>query len=483
MKHSRSAVILAALFALAAQPAFTQDEEEPLEAPGETVEAVEEPAQPKPAVKPAAKPEAKPAPKAEAKPEPKPAARKPAAPPPPALPSADERAKAQLTFAQNIFKSASEEILPSLAEQAEAYLWEFRDNPEADQAQYLKAEINERRGDQVAAILDFIKLFYEYPQTELKMNAKQKMFLLVDKKLNKKLKPQITDIAKGPQEGLDRPQRFAAFLTAMAGLKEPVFYKPLTDEFREYLRRYPGHADAGEITYQFGQLHLQNGNYQNAILLYQKILAVYKDGPLAAKAQIGVGDTYAAALKDYNRAVEAYQAVTKKFAAYPEAGDAYVKLATIFDMNLKQPDLALETLEKIISNYASTDAAYAAYLEMSRIQKERNKDFSKAVAALEAAAKMFAGEERAAEALQKASVIAGDDLQDDTFKAKLLKDLVANCPQCKMAPAALWDAGQVYERRLKAPAEALPVYKKLVSEYPTDPHVKDAQKRIKDLSK
>ncbi|HAH05134.1 MAG TPA: hypothetical protein DCM05_01200 [Elusimicrobia bacterium] len=419
-------------------------------------------------------------PKAEAKPAPKQAL---TPPPPPALPTAEERAKSQLTFAQNIFKSASEDILPSIGEQAEAYLWEFRDNPEADQAQYLKAEVDERRGESIAAITDFIKLFYEYPQTELKMNAKQKMFLLVDKKLNKKLKPQITEIARGPREGLDRPQRFAAFLRAMAALKESVFYQPLREEFREYLRRYPGHEDAGDITFEFGQLHLQNGNYQNAILLYQKVLAVYKEGALAAKAQIGVGDTYAQALKDYNKAVEAYQAVTKKFAAYPEAGDAYVKLATIFDQNLKQPDLALETLDKIIANYAGTDSAYAAYLEMSRIQKERNKDHSKAVAALQAASKMFAGEERAAEALKKASEIAGDDLQDDTFKAKLLKDLVENCPQCKGAPAALWDAGQVYERRLKAPGEALPVYKRLVADYPADAHVKDAQKRIRELSK
>jgi TolA-binding protein len=472
--------VFAFLFGLSAYPLAAQDEEEtPLEAPAGAPEEAPQvqaptPAKPKaPKAAPHAAEAPKPAPKKALTP-----------PPPPPLPTADERAKAESAFLQSYFsRVTSEEVLPNLAEQVESYLWEFRENAETDQAQYLKAEIDERRGDQVAASLDLLKLFYEYPQTELKMTAKQKLFLLVDKKFGKKIKPQIAEIAKGPQEGLDRPQRFAAFLKAMVSLKEPSFYQPLAAEFREYLRRYPGHEDAGDITYIFGQFHLQNGNYRNAILLYEKILAVYKDGPLAAKAQIGVGDTYAVALKDYNKAVEAYQVVTKKFAGYPEAGDAYVKLATIFDMNLKQPDLALETLDKIISNYEGTDSAYAAYQEMSRIQRERNKDFSRAVAALQSAAKMFAGEERAAAALKQASDVAGDELQDDTLKATLLKDIVANCPSCKIAPAALWDAGQVYEKRLKAPSEAITVYRKLISEYPADPHVRDAQKRITALNK
>jgi len=521
MNHLLSAALIAVLLTAAA-PASSQpeDEDSPVQAttsqakPGQPAPASEQaqPAQAAPSLKPAEAPAAKPAeqaapapaqePAKAVEPAPKPAAQEPKAPapekapeaapapkkaptPPPAppMPSAEQREKAELAFLQSTFQTAAPDILPSLAEQVHAYLWEFHESADADQAQYLDAQINEKQGDLAASAVDLLKLLYEYPQTELKMNAKKRLAEIVDKKLGKRLKPAIMEIAKGPAEGLDRPQRFAALLRALVNLKEPAFYQPLIVEFREFLRRYPNNPAAGEVSYLRGQLHFQNGNYPMAILINEKILAVQKEGPLAAKAQTSIADIYATAMKDYNKAVEAYQLVTKKFAAYPEAGDAYVKMARIFDENLKQPDLALETLDKIVANYPNSDAAYKAYLETARIQKEKNNDFGKAVAALQGASKMFMGEERAAVALKQAAAIAADNLKDDTLQAQSLQEIAANCPQCKAAPAALWDAGQVYEKKLQNPAQALKVYQQLVTAYPTYAGVKDANKRIKALNK
>jgi TolA-binding protein len=450
--------------------------------PEETAPAVVEPVKtPEPAKKPAAEPAKALAP--EKAPEAAPAPKKAPAAMPAPPPSAEQREKAELAFLQATFQTAAPDILPSLAEQVDAYLWEFREGADADQAQYLYAQIDEKQGDLAAAAVGLLKLLYEYPQTELKMNAKKRLVEIVDKKLGKKLLPAIMEIAKGPAEGLDRPQRYAALLRALVNLKEPALYQPLILEFREFLRRYPNDPVSGETSYLRGQLHFQNANYPMAILINEKILAVQKEGPLAAKAQTAIADTYATAMKDYNKAVEAYQAVTKKFAAYPEAGDAYVKMARIFDENLKQPDLALETLDKIVAGYPNTDAAYKAYMETARIQKDKNNDFGKAVAALQGAAKMFKGEERAATALKQAAAIAADNLKDDTLQAQSLQEVAANCPQCKAAPGALWEAGQVYEKKLQNPSQALKVYQQLVKAYPTYSGIKDVNKRIKALNK
>ncbi|MBI5243440.1 MAG: tetratricopeptide repeat protein [Elusimicrobia bacterium] len=516
MKHSWLAVMIAVFFAWTAAPAAAQpeDEDNPVEAPAaqeeeapaqaaaqaqpeqpsapaqapavqEPEEATERPEEPaKPAEKPA-KPAAAAAPepvKPSPAPEKEPQAPAPKSAPTP-LPSAQERAKAELSFLQSTFKTASEDVLPSLVDQIDAYLWEFREIAEADQAQFLKAQISDKQGDMVTAAVDLLKLLYEYPQTEYKMNAKKRLFEIIDKKFGKKMKPVITELAKGPAAGLDRPQRFALLLRSLVNLKEAAFYQPLILEFREFFRRYASDPSAGEMTYLFGRLHFQDGNYKMSVIINEKLLAVHKDGPLAAKAQASVGDIYATAMRDYNKAIEAYQVVTKKFAAYPEAGDAYVKMAKIFDENLKQPDLALETLDKIVLTYPGADASYQAFVETARIQKDKNKDFGKAVAALQNAAKMFKNEERAAAALRQASVIAADDLKDDTLQAQLLKDVPANCPQCRSAADSLWEAGQVYEKRLKAPAEALKAYKQLVSEYPGYARIKDVNKRIAALSK
>ncbi|MEI8190646.1 MAG: tetratricopeptide repeat protein [candidate division NC10 bacterium] len=514
MNRLWTATLISAFFALAAAPAPAQpeDEDNPVEA--STLQAQEAPAKPAPQAEQAPPAAAKPqeqSPAAPAKPAeqaPKPAAEPsrlpelpkaaapenapeaasapksaPVPPPPPPPPSAAQREKAELTFLQNTFQAAAQDLLPALAEQVDAYLWEFRESPDADQAQYLKAQIDDKQGDSVTTAVDLLKLLYEYPQTEYKMNAKKRLFEIVDKKFGKRLKPAVAEIAKGPVEGLDRPQRYAALLRSLVNLKENAFYQPLIVEFREFLRRYPNNLGAGEMSYLLGQLHFQSGNYRMSVLINEKILSANKEGPLAAKAQTAIADTYATAMKDYNKAVEAYQMVTKKFGAYPEAGDAYVKMARIFDENLKQPDLALETLDKIVAGYPGSDAAYKAYTETARIQREKNQDFGKAVAALQGAAKMFKGEERAAAALKQAASIASDDLKDDTLQAQSLKDIASNCPQCKTAPDALWEAGQVYEKKIKSSAEALKAYQELVGAYPTYSRVKDVNKRIKALSK
>ncbi|MFA6030823.1 MAG: tetratricopeptide repeat protein [Elusimicrobiota bacterium] len=445
-----------------------------------------EPKAPTPKPAPKAEPAHIQAPRVEApKVEPKPRAPEPKAEAPAKAETTmavGERAKAELTFLQNAFKTAAGETLTCLPEQVDAYLTLYRELDGADMAQYLKFEVHEKQGDLLAASVDLLKLLYEYPDTKLSFNAKKKLMEIVDKKIRKQ-KPAVTEVSKGPGAGLDRPGRLIALLRALASLKETAIYEPTVAEFNEFFRRYPDHPSVGEMIYLLAQVYAQNGKQETAILLNEKVLAVYsKDGPLGAKAETAIADIYAGALRNYDKAVESYQAVTDKFGSFPEAGDAYVKMARILDENLKQPALAVDRLEKIVSLYPNTDAAFAAFREQSRIQRDRNKDFGKAVEALTKLADMFPGD-RAVAALKDAADLAGGSLKDYTLQAKLLERVAADFPQDKSAAQCLWDAAQLYERQLTNPGAAKGVYEKLVADYAKDSLAKKASKRIEALNK
>ena len=455
-----------------------------------------EPARPQPKVEPPpAKPETLPAPPPET-PAPVEPPKPPAPPPAPAKPatpkaapsvqaparSEAEFAREELKFYEGAFETASPDVLEPLLEEVDGFLSRYRDQDGADQALFLMASIRERQGDLVGGAVDLLKILYEYPQTKLAFNAKRKLLDIADKKL-KKQKTALTQIAQDQSKvtDLDQPGRLAALLKALTAVPEKEFYKPLGDELRGFLARYPGHPGAGEITFLLARHHARNGQYRAAILLNQKVLALYPDAGLRAKAQSEIAGLYAASLKDYNRAVEAYLSLAEKYPGTPEAGESYVKMAKILDENLNQSALAVEKLDEIVRLYPNTDAAYQAFLEQARIQRNRLSAPAKAVAAHEGLAEMFPGERGVASLKEAADISAS--AKDFAAQTRLLEKFVEKYPDDKYSPEALWEAADVYQERLTDPAGAKRVLEKLSSAYSGTKFGKKALKRLSELGK
>ena len=448
-------------------------------------EPAPEPVKPKPKPKPKAKPVEAPAeePAAEPAPEHAPEPAKPKSKRKAEAPaqSASEAAKAQVKYLQEAFKDATEETLPSLLDQIEVHLHQYREQDGADQAIFLRAEIHDKLGDYSAAALDLLRLLYEYPQTKLAFNAKKKLMEVADRRFRKQKQP-LADMMKAVDAKLERADRLAALLRAAAALQERELTVPLVGEINGFLRRYPEHPAAGEMTFLIGKVHSVNANYKAAVLYFEKILALSNDGGLGARAQAAIGDIYAVSLRDYNKAIEAYQATTDRFADFPEAGEAYVKWAKIQDENLKQPNLAVELLEKITTLYPKSDAAYQSLMEQSRIYSYKLKDYNRAVDALKKVADDFPGE-KAVEALKQAAELARSYLKDQSMQAEFLERIGTEFSEHKDAPQALWDAGQMYERQLSNNAAALKVYQTLVSKFAANPLAKKASKRVDYLNR
>jgi len=109
------------------------------------------------------------------------------------------------------------------------------------------------------------------------------------------------------------PEQEADMLYAKASqLHNAEFYDEATDQFEEYVRKYPESNSADNAKLQIANGYFQQVRYEEAIAAYQDILDTYPEGDAADKAMLRIGDAYFAQQKN-TEAIEAYEKLLLKY--------------------------------------------------------------------------------------------------------------------------------------------------------------------------
>ncbi|PCI37115.1 MAG: hypothetical protein COB53_07400 [Elusimicrobia bacterium] len=397
---------------------------------------------------------------------------------PPVIVSAQSHVVDEFLFLRSAFSKADSAILESLFAQAAALLEVARQSERADEIQLFMIEIRRKQKRPVDAVIEALKLLYEYPGSKWAFNAKRIIQEITAKRF-KRSREKITAITEGPRIGMSRPQRLGAMLQNLASFSDPNFYSMITAEFRDFFKRYPGYTDRDSLSFLLAGLHTRNGSPRPAVFLYERILALSEKKDLKASAQNAVGDLYAGALDDPERAVGAYQALADGFPEFEEAQVAYGKWARLLDKELKQPMLAVEILEKAVQLYPETDAAHNALSESGRILAFRLKNRELAVLTLERLAEMFPGPRAVAGLRRIANLHAR--ARDYAKQARTLVRLRRRYPGDAYSAEALWTAARLYDKKLRDETAARRVYQDLVESYPENHFSKKARRRLESL--
>ena len=384
----------------------------------------------------------------------------------------------EFLFLRSSYGTAEPVILDSLAAQARALLVPAREGDRADQIQFLLLEIRRKQERPIAAVIEGLKLLYEYPGSTLTFNVKRVVHEVVEKRIKRRRK-EISAITKGPRIGMSRAERLGALLEKLASFSDSKFYGPTVVEFREFFERYPHYANRDSLSFLLAGLHARNGFPHSAVFLYERILALSSKKPLKASALSAVGGLYAGALDDPERAVGAYQSLADGFPEFEEAQTAYGKWARLLDAELKQPILAVEVLEKAVQLYPNSDAAHDALSESARILARRLKNRPRAVETLERLAEMFPGP-RAVAGLRRAAVLHGE-AREYAAQARTLVRLRRRYPDDAFSPQALWTAARLYDKKLGDDTAARRVYSDLIESFPKHRFGKKAKRRLESL--
>ena len=362
-------------------------------------------------------------------------------------------------------------VLPQLSEWLKAY----PESEYSEEAMLLKANLQLRLGDYRAAVVTLIRHTQEYPGSTLNEAALQQLNITIDKKLNKKVKGPLNDIAKAPASG-DKAAALAAFVGRLADQFGEEFYAP--EEFSAFSVRFPAYPGRDALQLSLGNLYARKGEYMLARLSYEKLIQVYPSSKYLVRAKRALGDVLANNLKDYLTAIKVYHDITVNFPGTDEAWAAYLQLPRLTEKQ-KQYARAVDVYEKIIALYPDTPEARDAYKSAARVLREDIKNPAKAVEVLNRLADKYK-DEKVIDELYLAAEIARKDLRDIEIEVKMYDRIAAEYEADPQAPKALYAAGDVYSKA-KDSEKAREYYQKILEKYPDNPLSKKAEGRVASI--
>jgi tol-pal system protein YbgF len=131
-------------------------------------------------------------------------------------------------------------------------------------------------------------------------------------------------------------------------------------------------SDSGEdkTAYQAAFNLLKDGQYDRAIVAFQKFLVAYPDSSLADNAQYWLGEAYYVN-KAYPEAEAAFQRVVDKYPQSRKLGDALLKIG-FCRYEQKQWQSAREVLGQVVARFTDTPAARLAQQRLDKMSAEKH---------------------------------------------------------------------------------------------------------------
>lgn len=347
----------------------------------------------------------------------------------------------ELAFLKEALEDANAEVRAAALADLRAYAAR---KPSAE-AVALAAKALTQAGDAAAAVVEWLRLFHEFPESK-EAKARAAFNELVERKFGRKLKPAMPALLE--VKGADAVERLGNLAWALSGSAAETLYAPAV----ELARRLP---PSDRVQWALAQLHSKHQESGEALLAHRKLLALYPSSPLKADAQLAVAELYAEHFKDWRRAVKAYLELGEHALALQRAAQLYTD-------KLKQYDAAVALYERLIK---LDDKKPEPYMTLALIQH-------KSMGLPEEAIKTYR-RLGTPEALRKAADVARRDLKNYGLEVELRK---------QAGDAEDWyAAAEVEEGDLKDLDRAIETYKELSSKFSGHKLAKKAGDRASKL--
>jgi tol-pal system protein YbgF len=134
----------------------------------------------------------------------------------------------------------------------------------------------------------------------------------------------------------------------------------------------PADSSNGEdkASYQAAFNLLKDGQYDRAIVAFQKFLITYPDSSLADNAQYWLGEAYYVN-RAFPEAQAAFQRMVDKYPQSRKLGDALLKIGYC-RYELKQWESAREVLGQVVARFTDTPAARLAQQRLDKMSAEKH---------------------------------------------------------------------------------------------------------------
>ena len=230
---------------------------------------------------------------------------------------------------------------------------------------------------------------------------------------------------------------------------------------------------------------IERGQFDAALTGLQSALGERPTSPSASQARLLIARIYDRQGRT-DAALAAYADLRATYPKDPASADALLRMADLVQKT-RQPDrtrLARSYLDQIVANFPTTSVAPLALAQRAAIEEREDLKVTDPVlqrvvpAALVSYRQLTEAYPQAAPAEAAFIRLARfyDDMKRYDLQAQALTALGSSFP--KTRHDAWWEAGEVYERRLRDAAKAKDAYSRVPA---TSRRYRDAQKKVSEL--
>lgn len=230
---------------------------------------------------------------------------------------------------------------------------------------------------------------------------------------------------------------------------------------------------------------MDSGQFDAALTGLQSALGARPSSPSAAQARLLIARIYDRQGRT-DAALAAYADLRATYPKDPASADALLRMANLVQQT-RRPDrnkAARSYLDEIVANFSTTNVAALALAQRAVIEERENAKVTDPVLQRVVPAALVSYRQLIEAYPQSAPAEAAfirlsryyDDMKRYDLQAQALTGLGSYFPQTRHD--AWWEAGEVFERRLRDVAKAKDAYSRVPT---TSRRYRDAQKKLSEL--
>ncbi len=362
------------------------------------------------------------------------------------------------------------------------YVANFPALAKADECILRIAALRTQEGDELLALVTYLKMLALYPQSELVPKAQAGMKGL-EKEVSKDIYEKIMKLP--PAEAKSRTERFYKYLNDLHTLNYSKLNPFCLEQQEEFLRLYKDSTEAFAVMTMRAETYLRLEKYYEAVATYLKLTQIYPLYPEVSKladAYYSAGDILAGKeVKDYAKAIKKKKKGINLLPKYKQASAYLLTIARTYEDKLKTSEKAISTYRNLVNTYPESIEAPTALAELGHLYKKLKQN-PEAINTHEELVKKYPKDSTAPRALIWISAIYEETGDYPKAIASYLR-LAAEYPTYEKVPEQLFRAGDLCEKQTKDNTKALEIYQQITKQYPGDKFAESANKRITALTK
>ena len=346
----------------------------------------------------------------------------------------------------------------------------------------IESYISQKKWDE--AKVSLLKFAYIYPNSSVHKKVMENGYTLLqeEKYYASDRDKLLTLLQEAPQDG-KIPSRYFEFLSTVHSLKDKKLTSIFKRESWEFLALYSNQPRASIVLMWLAQLEQTSNSYHSALMIYEKLMALYPGSKDYAAALYQVALLKQEQFGEFNEATVSFRKFLNEFPEHKYVTYSQYRIATIADQNFKDWTTAVKEYDKLVAKHPSFTYAIPSLLRIGEIQATKLKLKDEAISTYNRVATEYPDNtSQVTVALKRAGKLYEKSKE---YEKAIEQYMVIHdkYPGTDGALASLEDCAVIYEKKLKQDGKAVEMLNTVIKEFPDSKNAKKAAKRIKKINK